>query len=189
MKVVSLIVAIWQLVARYPAVTAGVFQVIIVAGAAVGLNLTTAELASIAGLVASVFAVLVHAGVIPVTKVSNVKAGVKPTVPSAVEVGEPLSATVPAAQPVAYTPTAPSPVLVSPNVSVVADTVSVEHGVDAKPEPVTFASGGIVSEPVKPEPMPEPESSKPLPGSIATVPPDGGKLGKPITPIGKRKNV
>ena len=156
-KLFALLAGIWQLAAKYPAMTAGVSNVVIIAGATVGLHLTTAELASIASAVAAVFAVLVHAGVIPVTKVSNVKAGVKPTVPSAVEVGEPLSATVPAAKPVAYAPTAPSPVLVSPAVSVATGPVS-------DPEMIAEA----------------------VTAAVKKSAPDASRLGNPITPIGKK---
>lgn len=84
MKIVNLVAAIWTVIAKYPAVTAGLFNVIIIAGAQVGLHLTSPQLASLAGCVAGVFALLVHIGVIPVTKVANVKAGIKPTVPNAV---------------------------------------------------------------------------------------------------------
>ena len=77
---VGLTVALWRLVARYPAVSSGIFQVIVVLGAAFGLHLTTTQLASGASFIAAVFGLLVHAGVIPVTKVDNVKAGIKPAV-------------------------------------------------------------------------------------------------------------
>lgn len=82
MKVVNVAIGIWPLIAKYPAVTAGLFNVLIIVGAHFGLHLTTDELTSLAGTLAAVTAVLVHAGVIPVTKVANVKAGLKPTVPA-----------------------------------------------------------------------------------------------------------
>src|SRR3954451_116532 len=103
MKALNVAVTVWKLVARYPALTAGVFQVIIIVGAKFGLHLTADQLASMAGVIAVVFGLLVHAGVIPVAKVANVKAGLKPTVPGSVEVGEPASVNVPAE----YTPTVP----------------------------------------------------------------------------------
>ena len=146
-KIINLVVALWQFVARYPALTAGLFNIIIVCGAQVGLHLTNAQLTTVAGTTVTVFALLVHAGVIPVTKVSNVKAGVKTTVPPNVRaVGTGALAPKPApkpvvpvakpAEPVAYTPTVPSPVIPSP---VPTETES------PKPEP----------EPVKPELEPE----------------------------------
>jgi uncharacterized membrane protein len=91
MKVLNVAVGAWKLIARYPALTAGVFQVIIIVGAKIGLHLTADQLATVAGVVAAVFGLLVHAGVIPVSKVANVKAGLKPTVPGSVEVGEPVA--------------------------------------------------------------------------------------------------
>ena len=81
-KVFGLFVAIWSIVAKYPALSAGLANILIVAGAQVGLHLSTAELASIAGGVAALFGVLVTAGVIPVTKVDNVKAGIRNKVPN-----------------------------------------------------------------------------------------------------------
>lgn len=78
-KILNPIVAAWKFVASYPALTAGVFQVIIIVATQLGFHLTTDQLASLAGTVAVVFGILVHAGVIPVTKVDNVKAGLKPT--------------------------------------------------------------------------------------------------------------
>ena len=77
---VGLTVALWKLVARYPAISAGLFQIVMVLGAAFGLHLTTTQLASGASFIAALFGLLVHAGVIPITKVDNVQAGVKPTV-------------------------------------------------------------------------------------------------------------
>lgn len=83
---------LWKLVSRYPAVTAGISNVIIIVAAAFGLHLTAGELATTASIVAAVFGALVHAGVIPVTKAANVKAGLKPTVPNTVTVHEKESA-------------------------------------------------------------------------------------------------
>jgi hypothetical protein len=80
LKVVSVVAAVWAVIARYPAVSAGLFQVIVVLGAAFGLHLTTAQLGSGASFIAAVFGVLVHMGVIPVTKVDNVRVGLKPAV-------------------------------------------------------------------------------------------------------------
>ena len=80
MKLLNAAVSVWKLVARYPALSAGLSQVVILIAAQVGLSLTTTQLASIAGVVATIFAVLVHAGVIPVTKVDNVQVGIKPVI-------------------------------------------------------------------------------------------------------------
>lgn len=80
MKLLNAAVSVWKLVARYPALSAGLSQVVILIAAQVGLSLTTTQLASIAGVVATIFAVLVHAGVIPVTKVDNVQVGLKPVI-------------------------------------------------------------------------------------------------------------
>lgn len=104
MKFFNLVVMVWKLVARYPALSAGVAQIIILVGTKIGLHLTTEQLTTLAGIIAAVFALLVHSGVIPVTKVANVKAGLKPTVPAAVEVGEPASV---------MNATKPNPVIVS----------------------------------------------------------------------------
>lgn len=84
MKALNVAVTVWRAVAKYPALTAAVFQVIIIVAAKFGLHLTAAQLTSVAGVIAAGFGVLVHMGVIPVTKVDNVKAGVKPSVPTGV---------------------------------------------------------------------------------------------------------
>jgi hypothetical protein len=86
MKFLNIFVAAWQLVAKNPPLTAAVFNVLIIAGATVGLHLDTNELATVCGVVAVVFGLLVRAGVIPVAKVSNVKAGLKSTVPDGMSV-------------------------------------------------------------------------------------------------------
>lgn len=91
-QVLSIAAVVWKLVARYPAAVAAIGNMLVVVGAAVGLHLTTGELATVASVIAGVFGVLVHAGVIPVTKAANVKAGVKPTVPNVVTVHEKESA-------------------------------------------------------------------------------------------------
>ena len=70
-----------------------------------GLDLTAAQLASGASFIAALFGLLVSAGVIPVTKVANVKAGLKSTVPHDVVVATPEVAAKPApVQPVAKLP-------------------------------------------------------------------------------------
>lgn len=95
MKLVNITVAVWQLIAKNPPLTAAVFNVLIIAGASIGLHLSTDELASVCGVVAVVFGLLVRAGVIPVAKVSNVKAGLKSTVPDTVEVANKQAAVKP----------------------------------------------------------------------------------------------
>lgn len=144
-KVVGLVVALWGIVAKYPALSAGLANIIIVAGAQVGLHLSTAELASIAGAAAALFGVLVTAGVIPVTKVANVKAGLGNKVPDAgaILVGTGAVVTAPEPpEPVTYTPTEPVPVLTPEPVS---------EPVSPKPEPKPFDAGRLGS-PVKPFP-------------------------------------
>lgn len=147
MKILDLIVATWKLVAKYPALTAAVFQVIVIAGTQVGLHLTTAQLSSLAGTVAVVFGILVHAGVIPVTKVANVQAGLKPDVPKGVVVATPETDAKPA-EPVTYTATMPSPVLVAEPVSEPArtDPIPVEVVEDAittiEPKPTRVITAG-----------------------------------------------
>jgi hypothetical protein len=74
------VVAIWNVIAKYPAVSAGLVNIAVVVGAKVGLNLSATSLVEVAGAAAAILAVLVHMGVIPVTKVDNVKAGIAPTV-------------------------------------------------------------------------------------------------------------
>lgn len=108
-KLISGVVTVWKLVAKYPAISAGLAQVAVLIGAQFGLHLTTGQLASFAGAIAGIFALLVHAGVIPVTKVDNVKAGLKPTVPADVAVADakPVTEATP-------TPTVPVPVQVVP---------------------------------------------------------------------------
>ena len=102
---VGLVAAVWGLIARYPALSAGLAQIVIVLGAAFGLDLTAAQLASGASFIAALFGLLVSAGVIPVTKVANVKAGLKSTVPHDVVVATPEVAATPApVQPVAKLP-------------------------------------------------------------------------------------
>lgn len=64
-KDVAIVAAIWRLVARYPAATAAVGNIIIVLATGFGLHLTGAELATFASVVAAVFGALVHANVIP----------------------------------------------------------------------------------------------------------------------------
>ena len=103
MKVLGTVVTVWRLIARYPALSAGLFQVIILVGAQFGLHMTTAQLTSVAGTIAAIFGLLVHMGVIPVTKVANVRAGIKPTVPSDVAVAVPEIS----AKPADYPPTVP----------------------------------------------------------------------------------
>jgi hypothetical protein len=149
-KVLNLVVATWQLVAKYPALTAAVFQVIVLAGTQVGLHLTTTQLSSLAGTVAVVFGILVHAGVIPVTKVDNVKAGVKPDVPKGVVVAGAETNAKPV-EPEGYTPTKPSPVVPSEPASgpVEADPVPVEEvpeaitTIEAKPVNILTAGGRV----------------------------------------------
>ena len=72
--------AIWGIIAKYPAVSAGLVNIAVVIGAKVGLNLSATNVVEVAGAAAAILAVLVHMGVIPVTKVDNVKAGIAPTV-------------------------------------------------------------------------------------------------------------
>lgn len=157
MKVLNLIVAIWRLVAKYPALSAGVFNVIILAGTQIGLHLTTAQLSTLAGTVAAVFAVLVHAGVIPVTKVANVKAGVKPTVPVGVAVSSAESDAKALNVPV-YAPTTPNRVVpVETELRPATPSVSIE----VKPPPSSQVGESVTTY---------------LEGS------DKGKLGKPINP-------
>ena len=79
-QALSVFAAVWGFISRYPAAVAAIGNIIVVLGAAFGLHLNAAELATTASIVAGVFGVLVHAGVIPVSKVDNVKAGVKPTI-------------------------------------------------------------------------------------------------------------
>lgn len=124
MKLLNMVVAVWKLVAKYPALSAGLSQVIILIAAQLGLSLTTTQLASVAGVVATLFAVAVSAGVIPVTKVANVKAGLKPTVPVNVVVATPeVAAKMPVDLP--YTPTQPNPIVVAETARVSAGTVNV----------------------------------------------------------------
>ena len=151
-KVFGLFVAVWGIVAKYPALSAGLANIIIVAGAQVGLHLSAAELASIAGAVAALFGVLVTAGVIPVTKVSNVKAGLGNKVPSGGAVLEGTGAVV--------SPPKPVP-------PVVVDTHATYH-----PEPVTEAPKP------EPEPTPEPEKAKPFPVEKLGKPISGYPKGK-----------
>ena len=73
-------IAIWNVIAKYPAVSAGLVNIAVVVGAKVGLNLSATTLVEVAGAAAAILAVLVHMGVIPVTKVDNVKAGIAPSV-------------------------------------------------------------------------------------------------------------
>jgi hypothetical protein len=73
-------IAIWNVIAKYPAVSAGLVNIAVVVGAKIGLNLSATTLVEVAGAAAAILAVLVHMGVIPVTKVDNVKAGIAPTV-------------------------------------------------------------------------------------------------------------
>jgi len=80
MKVLNAVVGIWTLIAKYPAASAAIGNIIVVLAAAFGLHLTVDQLAGAAAIVAGIFGVLVHAGVIPVTKVDNVKAGLVPTI-------------------------------------------------------------------------------------------------------------
>ena len=109
---VGLVAAVWSLIARYPAVSAGLFQIVVVLGAAFGLHLTTTQLASGASFIAALFGLLVHAGVIPITKVGNVNAGVKTTVPRAGVVAVGKGAEVERKPEVpTYTPTVPSKVV------------------------------------------------------------------------------
>ena len=127
---ISLVISIWQLVARYPALTAGIFNVVIIAGAAIGLHLTNSELAGTAGFVAALTALIIHSGVIPTAKVTNVKAGLKPTVPNTVNVAVPRTVSdVPVrVVPRTYPPvTQPIPV-VKPAVSAGAATTILSAG-------------------------------------------------------------
>jgi hypothetical protein len=73
-------IAIWSVISKYPAVSAGLVNIAVVVGAKVGLNLSATTLVEVAGAAAAILAILVHMGVIPVTKVDNVKAGIAPTV-------------------------------------------------------------------------------------------------------------
>ncbi len=77
-KVLNSVVGIWKVVARYPAAAAAIANIVVVLGASFGLHFSVDQLATTAAIVAGVFGVLVHAGVIPVTKIQNVAAGVKP---------------------------------------------------------------------------------------------------------------
>lgn len=77
MNVWDIAVKVWKLVARYPAVSAGLTNVAIVLGSYLGLDLTATQLTTVATAVAAVFGVLVTIGVIPVTNVDGVKAGLK----------------------------------------------------------------------------------------------------------------
>ena len=101
----NLAVTIWKTVAKYPAVSAGLANVLIVLGSYVGLNLTTGQLTTLATAIAAIFGVLVHIGVIPVTNVDGVKAGFKATPGTLVLVPE--SEPKPVAD-AAYTPTLPN---------------------------------------------------------------------------------
>jgi len=76
------VAAIWGIITRYPAVSAGLVNIAVVVATRFGLHLTADQVVEVAGAAAAILGVLVHMGVIPVTKVANVKAGVKPTVPS-----------------------------------------------------------------------------------------------------------
>jgi hypothetical protein len=80
MKLLNAGVGIWKLIARYPAVSAAIGNVLVVLGASLGLHFTVTQLTTTAAIVAGIFGVLVHAGVIPVTKVDNVHAGITPTI-------------------------------------------------------------------------------------------------------------
>lgn len=171
MKIISLVVTLWKLVARYPALSAGLFNIIIVAGAQVGLTLTTAQLTGLASAVAAIFGVLVTAGVIPVTKVANVKAGLRPTVP----VGVSVASVEGNAKPVVVAP-APVP---APEPTVVATPV-VEADVD-QPES-RRADVPVAADPVPVEIVPD---------AITTIEAkpasDASRLGKPIVPFVKGK--
>lgn len=70
-RLLSYASAAWRLIARFPAATAAIANVIIVVAAAFGLHLNTAELATVASVVAAVFGALVHAGVVPLVKVKG----------------------------------------------------------------------------------------------------------------------
>lgn len=80
MKILNAVVGIWTLIARYPAASAAIGNIVVVLAASFGLHFSVDQLAATAAIVAGVFGVLVHAGVIPVTKVDNVKAGLVPTI-------------------------------------------------------------------------------------------------------------
>jgi hypothetical protein len=62
------------------AAAAALGNIVVVLAASFGLHLSVDQLAATAAVVAGIFGVLVHAGVIPVTKVDNVKAGLVPTI-------------------------------------------------------------------------------------------------------------
>jgi hypothetical protein len=70
--------AIWGVIARYPAVSAGLANIAVVVGTKFGLNLNATQVTEVAGAAAAILAILVHAGVIPVAKVQNVNAGIAP---------------------------------------------------------------------------------------------------------------
>lgn len=74
------VAAIWHVIARYPAVSAGLANIVIVIAAKFGLHLSANQVVETATAAAAILGILVHMGVIPVTKVQNVSAGVKPTV-------------------------------------------------------------------------------------------------------------
>jgi hypothetical protein len=80
MKILNAVVGIWTLIAKYPAAAAAIGNIVVVLGASFGLHFSVDQLAATAAIVAGVFGILVHAGVIPVTKVDNVKAGISPTI-------------------------------------------------------------------------------------------------------------
>jgi hypothetical protein len=78
---VSAVPAMWRLIARYPALSGALADIIITIAAKFGFQLDEAQIAGVAGFLTALFGVLVTAGVVPVTKVANVKAGLKNTVP------------------------------------------------------------------------------------------------------------
>lgn len=75
------VAAIWHVIARYPAVSAGLANVVIVIAAKFGLHLSANQVVETATATATILGILVHMGVIPVTKVDNVKSGLKSKVP------------------------------------------------------------------------------------------------------------
>jgi hypothetical protein len=179
LKIIDLAVSTWKLVASYPALTAGVFQVIIIAGAQIGWQLTTPQLSTLAGTVAAVFAILVHMGVIPVTKVANVKAGLKPDVPKGVvAVGTGAQIDPKPVVVEGYPSTLPVPPLPSLYTSEADMPPFAVGGVIRKTATETDVKELLGIDPIPVEVVPEAITTI----EAKPVAPDAHRLGKPITP-------
>jgi hypothetical protein len=141
-------IAVWKLVARYPALSAGLANALIVIGSYLGFNLTTAQLTTVAGVVATVFGVLVHMGVIPITKVANVKAGLVPTVGPVVLLAN-AESDAKAPDEIPRTPTVPNEPVAVP-FATGPWKVATEPPVEVVTEAIVPLEGGRLPKPVTP---------------------------------------